>query len=500
MQTRFWFLPLLAGLLMVLAFPHWSIFPLAWVALIPYLVFLQKAVNWRQWIGGHLIFSATYFGGILYWIPSVLASYGQFPWAAALPIFGLMLLGLAAMLLPFTLLFQLTSKKSFRLALLGAPAFWTLTELMRTYFPLNGFPWGSLGYSQLPFSSMAQVADLGGVYLISFLIVSINAVLFDFLVHRKATALALVTGLVVAANLYGIYRLHFWSPSQADELRIGLVQGNLSLSEGREYYARKYFESLPDQFDRAVSEGARFVIFPEAQNPFYFSDDFYFRTFWSSKTQRAGAFLLFNSTYHSDGDFYNSAFVLGPQGDVVYRYDKIHLVPFGEYVPFQTLLSFVEPLVQEVSDFTAGKQLEVGSVAGISIGTLICYEAIFPQHSRTLAENNAGVLVNITNDSWFGLTAAPYQHLQMAAVRAIESRRPILRAANSGFSTVISPKGEILHQSELFETDVIVETISSAEGYSLFVRLGQWPILAIIVTNLVIVLVGNDRRLHGRSR
>lgn len=478
---------------MVLAFPSWSIFPLAWVALIPYLEFLRNAVRWRQSLLGHLLFSFVYFGGILYWIPSVLTSYGQIRWVAAFPVFGLMLLGLTVMLLPFTLLFQFVSMRSLRLALLCTPGFWALTELMRTYFPLNGFPWGALGYSQLPFASMVQIGDIGGVYLISILVVSINAALYDFLVHRRLPVPALLAGVLLVVNMYGIYRLHFWSPAYGEELTVSLVQGNLALSENREYYARKYFEELPAQFEHAVAEGAQFVIFPEAQNPFYFSDDFYFRTFWSSKTQRSGTYLLFNSTRHSEGEYYNSAFVLGPQGEVVYRYDKIHLVPFGEYVPFQTLLSFVDPLVQEVSDFTAGEQLEVGTVAGLSIGTLICYEAIFPQHSKTLAAQNAGVLVNITNDSWFGRTAAPYQHLQMAIMRAIEVRRPLLRAANSGFSAIISPMGETLEVSGLFETDVIVATVSSLDGDTVFVRLGQWPIIAIIVLSIIAALVGSFR-------
>src|SRR5690606_19603677 len=493
MQTRLWLFPPLAGLLMVLAFPSWSIFPLAWVALIPYLEFLRNATRWRQSLLGHLVFSFAYFGGILYWIPSVLTSYGQIPWIAAAPVFGLMLLGLTILLLPFTLLFQLVSWWSLRLALLCAPAFWTLTELIRTYFPLNGFPWGALGSSQLPFTSMVQIGDIGGVYLISILVVAINAALFDFLRHRRLFVPSLLAAVLLVVNIYGIYRLYFWNPAYGEELTVGLVQGNLALSESREYYARKYFEDLAAQFEQAVAEGARFVIFPEAQNPFYFSDDFYFRTFWSSKTQRSGTYLLFNSSRHSEGEYYNSAFVLGPQGEVVYRYDKIHLVPFGEYVPFQTLLTFVNPLVQEVSDFAAGEQLEVGTVGDLSFGTLICYEAIFPQHSKALAAQDAGVLVNITNDSWFGKTSAPYQHLQMAIMRAIEVRRPLLRAANSGFSAIISPMGETLEVSGLFETDLIVATVSSVEGDSVFVRLGQWPVIAIIVSTIFAALAGSFR-------
>lgn len=497
-------LPCLSALLLVLAFPRASLFWLAWVGLVPFLFFLFRKPNWARTLLGHALLGLLFFGGVLYWIPRVLVDYGALNDLEAAGAFLAMLVALCIFLLPFTLLTRWMVSRSNSLALVGAPAFWTLTEILRNYFAVNGFPWASLGYSQYPDLSLIQTADLGGVFLVSWLLVAGNCGLLAIWL-KKWKFVGCAAGLLLVAHLYGVYRLRYWEPLQGPALKVGLVQGDLKVNADLPYYAEKYFEDLPRLFQRAVREGARWVIFPEATNPYSFPDDFYFRTFWERRVQEAGVFLLFNATFQQPPPsqrYFNSAFLLNPEGRAVYRYDKNHLVPFGEYVPMANWLSFASPLVKEVSSFSAGSGSRPGRIGGTLFGTLICYEAIFPELSRRAVGQGAELLVNITNDTWYGATAAPYQHFQMAVFRAIETRRPMLRCANSGVTAVIDLKGRIRGQLKMFQEGVLVESIRGSRTVTLFELSGQWPVILIIIvsTLLSLGLSSRNRKPVKRSK
>ena len=501
-------LPLISGAALWLSFYDSKLFFLAWIGLIPYLSFLLNRPSWKlAWVT-HTAMVVVYLGGILYWIPRVLVAYGKLNWMVALGAFGLMLLLLSLYLLPFSLLTLWTARKSVSMALWCAPGFWLLTELCRNYFLLNGFPWGLLGYSQYPYSWIIQIADLSGVYLVSTLVVAGNCAVVGALRFKSFKPLVLFAVPFLIANLYGAYRLHGWQPVAGSALNVALVQPNIGLFEDKEHYARKYFETLPEYYQQAVDAGAKWVIFPEAPNPFFYQEDFYFKTFWQRQTITHQAYLLFNTTLLQEGPslrYFNSAVLLSPQGEDVYRYHKTHLVPFGEYVPFEHWLGDVfQPLVQEVGGFSPGAELQVGNILGTHFATLICYEGIFPELSRKLVRQGAEVFVNITNDSWYGRTAAPRQHLQMALFRAIESRKPFLRGANSGYSAVIDHLGRVSEEMGLFEEGILMTEIAGNSYRSIYSYTGEWINISIVGATVLFVLrqsfrTGSRRRSKRRK-
>jgi apolipoprotein N-acyltransferase len=492
--------PLVSGVAIVLCFPGPGLFPLAWFALVPLLVFVVERRSWRSLLAGHFIFSLVYFGGVLYWIPHVLIVYGELARPIAWVLLVLLAFLMSCFLLPFSFLSQWTGRRSIRAGLACAPLYWVLTEWIRNYLPFGGFPWARLADTQLPYGPVVQIADLGGVYWISCLVAASNAALVLALRRRELQPLMLLAILLAAVHLYGFYRLYVWSPGTTGNLRVALVQGNVDSYADQEYYARMYFEALPRQYEEAVGRGAQLVILPEAQNPYFLESDFYFRTFWQRQVQRAGGALLLNSSAsEAEGVYYNSAYLLERDGSIGYRYDKIHLVPFGEYLPLQGLFGFASPIVAEVSGFTAGAEMNAGSVEGVSFATLICYEAIFPELTRAATAAQAEILVNITNDGWYGRTAAPRQHLVQAAFRSIESRRYMLRAANTGYSAIISPWGTMEQVTELFETSILVADVPGISSTTIYSRVGDLPILALIIGGGLWGLAVRKRSVFERS-
>lgn len=493
-------LPLISGIALSLAFPPFSIFPLAWVGLIPFLHFLTRRPGWGSTLLGHLLMSLAYFGGVLYWIPRVMVTFGGFSWPGAIGVFLLLLLLLSAFLFPFTLLTRLVAARSEKQALVCAAGFWLLTEVLRNFYAVNGFPWALLGYSQYPYLWIIQIADIGGVYLVSFLLVLVNGALLALFRFRAFKFVALAITLMLAANAYGMYRAYFWKPPKAGQVQAAIVQPNIELAAGREHYATKYFEELPAVYRRAVQAGAEWVIFPEAQNPYFFPKDFYYRNSLTRLVSSVGADLLFNSTSEeSKTRYFNSAYMLGKDGKVAYRYDKQHLVPFGEYVPAKEWLSFLDPLTHEVSAFTPGKDYVIGQVGDLKFATLICYEGIFPEMAREFERRGAEILVIVTNDAWYGRTAAPEQHIQINAFRAIENRRMILRAANSGFSAVIDPLGRFRRKTALFENDLILVDAAGYQGRTPYSYLGEWLNIVLIGVTLPLALKkGGKQRPRGK--
>jgi apolipoprotein N-acyltransferase len=501
-QRSFLALPLLSGIALWLSFPNVSWFWLAWLGLIPYLYFLIQVPTWSRLAIGHLLFSLAYFGGILYWIPQVLVTYGGLNWFLAAAVFLLLPLLLGALLFPFALLTRAAAVKSPRLALLCAPGFWLATELFRNFYPFGGFPWALLGYSQYPYSWISQVADISGVYLVSFMIVLVNSALLATVFLRDWRYLAVSAALFFLANSYGMFRVHMWQPPSGEAVRVALVQPDIALAEDREHYALKYFEELPDFYRKAVREGAQWVIFPEAQNPYVYRDDFYFTSFWERQVAHSGAYLLFNTTMAEGSPrlYYNSAVLLNPRGQPAYRYDKTHLVPFGEYVPLERWLRFVEPLVHEVSSFTPGASYDSGLVQGVAFATLICYEGIFPEIAREFVKRGSEMLVIITNDAWYGRTAAPRQHLEIAVFRAIEYRRPVLRAANSGYSAVIDSRGRIESQLGLFESGMLMTDARGGAYRSVYSYIGEWMNVGLIGGSFLVWVFGRPQKTRRKAR
>jgi apolipoprotein N-acyltransferase len=278
---------------------------------------------------------------------------------------------------------------------------------------------------------------------------------------------------------------------------VGLVQGGVRQEEkwapeNAWANVRRHLELT----EEAASRGARLVVWPESAVPFLFDEEPVLAELLRETVRREGVFLFFGNDDREAAPgggerIYVGAKLLDPQGDVAYRYRKMHLVPFGEYVPLKTLFTFggrfAAKLVQEVSDFTPGKDPATGEVDGHRIGGYICYEAIFPSLVRRFTVGGAELLVNVTNDAWYGTTSAPYQHLAMAAFRAVENGRYMVRAANTGITAVVDPRGRVLEKTRLFDRGVLVREVPFVAETTFYARHGDVFAWACAAAALAIV-------------
>ncbi|MGH9140232.1 MAG: apolipoprotein N-acyltransferase, partial [Vicinamibacterales bacterium] len=395
-----------------------------------------------------------------------------------------------------------------RPALMAAPAVWVATELGRTHI-FTGFPWVLLGYSQASVLPIAQLASIFGVYGVSMLVASVSAALALTIVNRghppflsivryrdfvpMAAALAVV--LVVAA--WGSHRaaVAAWSHS-GDAIRVGLIQGNVEQDEKTQVgRAAAIFRDYLTMTRQAIREGAAFVIWPESSTPFRFEDDPAAAAQIRTLARQAQVPILFGSDQFVRGangaptTFYNSAFLVRPDGTTGGVYRKMHLVPFGEYVPAKKLFFFAAPLVQAVSDFSPGEDAALLPVGNHLVSTAICYEVVYPDLVRRFVAGGSEMLTTITNDAWFGPTSAPYQHFEQASMRAVEEGRYLVRSANTGISGIVDPYGRVLARSEIFQRMVLVGQARFLTSSTFYARHGDILAYASVVVTAVLLLL-----------
>lgn len=491
---------IISGILLACSFPKLTFFPLAWFCLIPFLHFLIGRKTWRLVILGHILFFGPFFSIVLYWIPRVIYEYGELSWLISGVIFLLLVAAMSLLMFPISAITQLISRKSSQeIALLTIPATWTSCELLRNYVGAGGFPWASLGYSQVPFSWLLQVADLGGVYLISFLLVALNCVWIFWWRDIRGPAIVGISFFLLAV-FYGAVRPASWELYQETGRRVSLIQPGVELLGSDEYFEQVYFRKLPEEYLRAAAGGVDWVFFPETPNPYSPDRDGYFKRFWSKVISNGKTGLIMNATGRLQGldHYFNSAFVVDKKGRFIHRYNKRKLVPFGEYIPLGGIqLGFGGPLIQGGMDFSPGARSQKNpSMDGVPFGMLICYESIFPELSRKAVREGAQFLVNVTNDRWFGFSAAPFQHLQMAILRAVEQRKPLLRAANYGVSAWIDEMGVIRKRLDLFDTGHLEISFHPNSYRTVNSYLGDWSIfILILVTGIgAIVRIRIEKR------
>ncbi|MFP4446027.1 MAG: apolipoprotein N-acyltransferase [Desulfosudaceae bacterium] len=495
---------LLSGLLLTAAFPRWDYSWAAWMALVPLLYVLRGLAAKKAFLAGFAA-GLVHYLTLGYWLLPTLQNYGGLPLAAALPAVAL----LAAYLALYTGLFAMIIagiRGGAGAALAAGPAIWVALEYVRTFL-FSGFPWELLGYSQYQRLALIQVADITGVYGISAAVVLVNlAIVCCWLAGRKktwqqvpvssrqallgVTAAALVIGFIWG---YGLWRIGRVEAGLADAAcrRLTVVQGNIDQGHKwdetfRRTTVQKYLELAGRQPDLPPD----LVIMPETALPFYFTHDRSLTAMVRRAVRRMNVYLLVGAPYFErrDGQYalYNSAFLLSPAGEVTGRYDKAHLVPFGEYVPLGRWLPLGN-LVTAVGDFDPGRPGRVIRMDGTGLGVQICYEIIFPGGSRQMAANGADIIVNLTNDAWYGRTSAPYQHFSMAVLRAVETRRPVVRAANTGISGWVTPTGQIGDATPIFVDAVRTYAVPKGSGRTFYVRLGDlFAKICVIVTLFVL--------------
>ena len=466
----------LSGGLLAAAFPGtgdqgW----LAFGALVPLLVAIEGA-TWHRAAALGFVAGLVFWLATIPWVAQTMVRYGGFPW----PLATLILLALAGYLALYSAAFGALLSRcplhSGALYVIVAASVWVALEFLRTHL-LTGFPWNLLGYSQHRNLPLIQVAAVTGVYGVSFVVLAVNAALARALLtwkHWKRLLAPLGTAGLLGAGVVAYSWLAPLPEAGNLSIPVALVQGNIEQDvkwdpawQGRTL--RVYRELTLE----AARQRPQLIVWPEATVPFFLREDPR-RASVESLARETGAYLLVGAPDEETGQPRNTAFLIDPDGQTLGRYDKRHLVPFGEYVPLGRLLFFVEPLAGgTIGEFASGREAAVFSTAMGRFGVVICYEAIFPNEVRDFFLNGADFLVNITNDAWFGRSAAPAQHLAMAAFRAVENRAYLIRAANTGISAVVAPDGRIVQASGLFTPAVLSATIAPRTEASLYTRYGD---------------------------
>ena len=474
-------LTVFSGILLVAAFPSINLEFLAWIGMTSFF-FALNGKNKKSGFFLGLLWGFVFFMGTVYWVVNSMVSYGGIPFFTGILI--LMLLALYLSLFFAIFGFGMAAMSSVgmspMLAIFFAPSLWVALEYLRCNMIIFGFPWVLLGYSQAAFLPLIQIADITGVYGVSFLVVMVNMLFFSVLSYwlGREKTLPLKQGIFVFLILVGILAYGFLRISQMDKtiaewkgLKIGIAQGNID--QGIKWdlaFQKETVDIYKNLSLTLMKQEVRFIIWPETAVPFYLQSDKDLGPEIFNLPKQTNAYLFTGSPAYGPGfggeiKYYNSAFLISPDGEIVGKYDKIHLVPFGEYVPFRKYLPFIRKLVVGVGDFTSGKWLEPLEFEGNSFGVLICFESIFPELARGFIKDGAGFLINITNDAWFGRTSAPYQHFSQAVFRAVENKVFLIRSANTGISGTIDPVGRVRAQSGIFTRETISDEVKLRDAY-----------------------------------
>ena len=497
----------LSGLLLTGAFPKIGLDWLAWFALVPLLYALKDQT---AGVGFRLGFitGLVHFLTLLYWLVPVMRTYGYLP--AYLSVLVLLLLAafLALFMASFAAAISAFGKQPARCLVL-IPLLWVALEYSRSFI-FSGFPWELLGYSQFNRLQLIQISDILGVYGLSALIAFVNGAVFITLLYLTKRrwldaeiTKRLVTGAVIALIL-GIalsWSYGYWRLKRIDHLiaispktRVAVVQGNID--QAVKWDPAFQIETIK-KYNRLSSSTTKqrpdLIVWPESATPFYFLYDIKpTELVFEGIRQTTADYLIGSPSFVQTADvvrYFNSAYLISPLTKHMSKYDKTHLVPFGEYVPLKKWLPFLGKIVAQVGDFKAGMEGKTLLWKTEQVGVQICYEIIFPRLSRAMAKNNAALLINITNDAWFGKTSGPYQHFSMTVFRAVENRRTLVRSANTGISGFIDPAGRVLDSTPLLQEATLVRSIPLMKIKTVYTRIGDLFAQVCFGMALIVVLL-----------
>jgi len=497
-------LSIASGVLIALSFPSPGFSFLAWIALIPMLVALEGSTPRTAFRIG-ITCGVTAYAFILYWLNIVFTQYGHLPWAVSVPAYLMLVLWLA-MFYGFSATIARLGEMVGIKAAFTLPVAWVAFDFIRSFL-FSGFAWAMLGHSQFRTLPLIQISDLVGVYGITFLIVLANVVLYravravsgagvPYPVKSALLLLILLTGTL----FYGFSRLNEPATNNSKPLRVALIQGNIPQDVK---WSPEFREKTVATYERltreAAKEGVDLIVWPESAVPFFFQDNIFQAERIRNLARELNSYLLFGSPAHElrrgKTTFLNSAFMLSPTGETTGRADKLHLVPFGEYVPLGKILSFINKIVVGIGDFAPGQQAVTLNAGDTKLGIQVCYEVIFPELAREYVKAGARILVAITNDAWFGRSSAPYQHLSIAVFRAVETRTPLIRAANTGITAIIDQNGHIRSMTGLFIEGFRTGEVKPGSGESLYLKIGDAPaLLCLLLTVCVVLIIWFNRR------
>ncbi len=527
MLRRLILLPLLSASLLALAFPNlpdggwnYNFAFLAWIALIPLLIAVRGEKPWQAFLTGYIT-GILFFGATIYWV-SYVAIIGAVALVFYLALyFGLFAVGVDLLLIRFP-------NPGIRYAAFVS-CLWVGLEYLRSHL-FTGFGWALLGYTQWENLPLIQIADITGVYGVSFLIIFTNA-LISSKIKKKVKGLRpnprylalLIIALVVTA-MYGFYRLD--QKIKGQTIKIAVIQANIPQNQKRD---EEYVEDILKKHIALTKEAAKdvpnLIIWPETSVPGFLEKDEMLFNKISNLAKELNTYLLVGTPTevdqetgpHTTGGFiryFNSAVLLSNEGAVIKRYDKLHLVPFGEYVPFgDGIFSFVRTRYDVGEDYSRGKdytifELPIAKDAKVKFGVLICFEDIFPQLVRQFVKGKADFMINITNDAWFMRTGAPYQHAQSSVFRAIENRINIIRSANTGYSCFIDQHGRVIESvrdakgERIFVPGYATANIVPIRGVTFYTKYGDlfaWACIWVFLFDLTFYFIYNYVRFFRKS-
>lgn len=489
----------LSGILMGVTFLNFHLWLLAWVALVPLLLAIKgkgyRTSFWLSYLAGIVFFAV-----VLHWLCSLVF------WVGGVVLLGLLLLVfyLAVYWGLFGLLVSFAREKLGVPVWISGAALWVVLEYVESKL-FTGFGWALIGHTQAYNQKMIQWSSVGGVFIVSAIIVFANLMIYSAIVERRRRVLRIVGALATFAFIP--LGETFVRPNQTGKsLRVAVVQGNFwqDVMWSPEYSGDSLavYESLSDE---AVRRGAELIVWPESAIPGFLEMDAPVESGVKQYAQRNAVPLLLGAKravraeQTDDWQLYNSAYFISDQGQIADRYDKMHLAPFGEYVPLRNLFPFLNMIVPPMADFSPGDRRTIFNLNGTRFGVLICFETVFPDLARALARDDTDFLITITNVAWYGRSAAAFQDLAMCIFRAVENRMWLVRAANSGISCFIDPSGALNSIVEeereiVFVRGWSVQNINAGKGFSLYRQIGDVFVLISGVWLAVVIAVGWRRR------
>ena len=495
-------LALLSGLLITASFPPLKTDWLIWISIIPLLIALEDTSPRTAFRLG-IIAGLSHYISLIYWIINVISTYGGLNFFISIFILLLLCLYLSVYIGIFSLLTS-TFRHS-KIKILFFAGIWVSLEYIRGLL-FTGFPWGLLGYTQYNRLEIAQIADITGVHGLSFIIAAFNVFFFQLILKNKDVfknryfifETLILIFLAYASIHYGnncLTRYNVDKPEKP-QINIAIIQGNIDQAvKWNEEFQDKTIYKYINLTQRSYYTKPEIIVWPETAVPLFFQDNNPLSEKIIDLARESNAHLIFGSpAYRRESGnirYYNRAWHISSEGKISGQYNKNHLVPFGEYVPLKNFLPFVHRLVPAAGDFSKGESTDPLLLNKNLSGILICYEVIFPEIARSQVLKGASILINITNDAWFGYTSAPYQHLFISIFRAIENRRPVMRSANTGISAIVDPTGRVNIQGRLFTEEVITGRITPEKDVlSFYSRYGDVFAVGILILCLIKISIG----------
>jgi apolipoprotein N-acyltransferase len=492
MLKKDWFLVISSALLMSLAYPPLPFGFVIYFALAPLIFALEHKGLFDAFKKG-FFFGLVSNSILLFWIG----------WATVFGAFAAILL-LCFYTAFLSWFYALVQKKWGSSSLFFLPFLWVGMEYVRSLTEIS-FPWLNLAYTQTYYLNLIQYASFTGNYAVSFWIVCLNLIIYLVIKHKKRIGLAIsiIAILIILPYIYG--GLVMSKKIEKNHIKIALLQGNIEPDVKWDQRFLDYnIQTFIDMSKKAAKGDVDLIVWPETAAPCYLASESLYMSEVQSTSDSLNIPLLVGTNDYEAKDnrrilYYNSAFLFKPKGRYPRIYNKIHLVPFSEKIPYDEKFHISDKVQLGQSDFSSGKSLEIFDIPKGRFATLICFESVYPGLVRSFVKGGAEFLVNITNDGWFGKTHGPFQHARIAVFRAIENRISIARCANTGVSMFIDPFGRVRGVTKIFVRTTVIGEISSKLEETFYTKHGDWFAQGCFLVTFFLILASLIKRRDYES-